>query len=160
MQRQQGGGEGQGVLGVVGAEDHGIALCRQTAHHLQYPQLVAVVQRRGGLVHHQHLRLLRQRTGDQHQLLLAAGEMGEVPLPQMGRAHLLQRLVRLPYLGRARLLEGVQLTGRAHQHRVQHRVAEGGRVDLGDVGDASGPLTGRQGREILTVHFYVPHLGR
>ena len=78
----------------------------------------------------------------------------------MGRAHLLQRLLRLTHLRRFRLPEGVYLPAGAHQHRIQHRVAEGGRVDLGDIGDTPRPLTGRHGGQITAVDGDLSGAGR
>ena len=86
--------------------------------------------------------------------------MGKVPLPQVRRAHLPQRLLRLTHLRRFRLLEGVHLAAGAHQHRVQHRVAEGGGVDLGDIGDTPRPLTGRHGGQIKAVDGDLSGAGR
>ena len=41
----------------------------------QHAHLVAEVEAGGGLVHHQHLRLLRQRAGDQRKLALPAAHV-------------------------------------------------------------------------------------
>lgn len=70
-------GKTQGVLGIVGGEQDGVAPLRQETHLLQHTELVAVIQRGGGLVHDEELRLLAQGAGNEHQLLLAAGEGGE-----------------------------------------------------------------------------------
>ena len=53
-----------------------------------------------GLVHDEELRLLAQGAGNEHQLLLAAGEGGEVPLRQVSHTQLLQG-------GQSLLLQGL-----------------------------------------------------
>ena len=68
------------MLGIVGAQKHGVALPAQSTHLLQNPKLVAVVQGRGRLVHDEDVRLLGQGPGYEHQLLLTAGKMGKAPV--------------------------------------------------------------------------------
>ena len=53
----------------------------------------------------------------------------------MGHAQLVQRGHGLPLLLSGRGTERRQLAGQAHQRRIQHGVAEGGAVYLGNVGD-------------------------
>ena len=123
------------MLGIVGGQQHRVALPRQLTHPLQHPQLVAVIQRGCGLVHHQNIRPLAQGAGDENQLLLAAGQGGEVPLRQLCHAHLLQRIHGMLFHPRRGRAERRQLPGQTHQRGVQHRIAEGGTVDLRDIGD-------------------------
>ena len=52
----------------------------------------------------------------------------------------------------ARLLQRGELPGGAHENGVQHRVAEGGAVDLGDIGHAPGPLPVGQGADVPAIH--------
>ena len=96
----------------------------------------------GGLVHDEELRLLAQGAGNEHQLLLAAGEGGEVPLRQVSHTQLLQGGQSLLLQGLGGALERGQVPGQAHEGGVQHGIAEGGTVYLRDVGDA-----GRSRRE-------------
>ena len=142
-QRQHPVGEAQGVLGVVGGEDDRIAPAGQRLHAAQHPQLVAVVQRGRGFVHHQNVRLLAQRPGNEHQLLLTAGQLRKAAGGQLRHAQLLQRGHGPPLLLRGGSAERRQLTGQPHQRRVQHGIAEGGAVYLRDVGNMSRqrPLT-------------------
>ena len=134
-QRQHPVGKAQGVLGIVGGEDNGVAPAGQLLDAPQHPQLVAVVQRGRGFVHHQNVRLLAQRPGNKHHLLLAAGQLRKAAGRQMGHTQLLQRGHGLLLLLSGGGAERRQLAGQAHQRRIQHGVTEGGAVYLGDVGD-------------------------
>ena len=52
------------------------------------------IQRGGGLVAEQHLRIHRQRTGDGHALLLTAGELAGIGLHAVAQAHEVEQLLR------------------------------------------------------------------
>ncbi len=151
MQGQDAAGKTQGVLGIVGGEQDGVALLRQETHLLQHTELVAVIQRGGGLVHDEELRLLAQGAGNEHQLLLAAGEGGEVPLRQVGHTQLLQGGQSLLLQGLGGALERGQVPGQAHEGGVQHGIAEGGTVYLRDVGDAGRQLPAGEGPHVAAV---------
>ena len=47
----------------------------------------------GGLVAQHHLRVVRQRAGNGHALLLAAGKLAGVALRQIGQAHQFKQLM-------------------------------------------------------------------
>ena len=104
----------------------------------QHTKLVAVVQRGRGFVHHQNVRLLTQSAGDQHQLLLAAGQLRKITVGQMHYAQLLQSGQSLLLLLGGGGAERRELAGQTHQHRVQHGITKGRAVYLGDVGDMGG----------------------
>ena len=148
------------MLRVVRGEQHAIALGRQLPHQPQDAQLIAVVQRGGRLVHHQDAGLLRNRAGHQHQLLLAAGEMREVALRQLRCADPVKRVHRLTHLRLPGLGKRGELTRRAHEHGIQHRIAEGGPVDLRNIGDPPGHLPARQAAHILAIREYAALIAR
>ena len=52
------------------------------------------IQRGGGLVAEQHLRIHRQRAGDGHALLLTAGELAGIGLHAVAQAHQVKQLLR------------------------------------------------------------------
>ena len=122
---------------MAGKQD-GIALPCQRLDPLHHPQLVPIVQAAGRLVHDQQAGLLRQRPGDQHQLLLPAGKLPVAAALHPGNAHLGQRLPRnaeLPFSG---ALQSPHLMGRAHQHHLQYGIVEGRGVGLRDIGHQGG----------------------
>ena len=152
LQCQNAVGKGHCVLGIVRAQQYRISLPAQTAHLLQNTKLIAVIQCRGRLVHDENIRLLGNGAGDEHQLLLAAGEMRKITLRQMRHPHTGERLMGGVNLRALWLLERGELARSAHQRRVQHGIAEGGPMGLGDVGDAPGPFTVRQTANLLPIH--------
>jgi hypothetical protein len=94
-QQQHAVGEHQRAVGRVRRHHHGQpALPRQVRHHLQHPELVARVEVGVGLVHQQDVAALRQPAGDQHQLALAAAELGVAPVAEVGQADQRQRVER------------------------------------------------------------------
>ena len=58
----------QCVVGIVRQEQHRQPLAGEATGFLHRPALVAEIQTGSGLVEQHHLRLLRQRAGNQHQL--------------------------------------------------------------------------------------------
>jgi hypothetical protein len=82
-------GDLQGMGGVVGGEEHGARLAMgQVADELQHHLLVGQVQRRAGLIQQDILAGAHQRAGNQHQLLLAAGERTKRAVSEVGDAQL------------------------------------------------------------------------
>jgi hypothetical protein len=63
-----------GEAHFVGDADHGHAFHGQVLHHVQHFADHFRVERRGRLVEQHHLRVHRQRPGNRHALLLAAGQ--------------------------------------------------------------------------------------
>ena len=67
---------------VVGGDDDDPTGLRQPAHQLEHPVDLHEVEVGGGLVGEDQRRVVHQRPGDRHPLLLAAGEVaGEVVDP-------------------------------------------------------------------------------
>ena len=60
----------------------------------QHAHLVAEVEAGGGLVHHQHLRFLRQRAGDQRELAFAAAHVRIRPVGKIVDVEESQQFVR------------------------------------------------------------------
>ena len=89
-QADDAGGVGFGQFRVVGDHDH-----QAVAGHLleQFHDLDAglAVQRAGGLVRQQNVRVVDQRAGDGHPLHLAAGQLVGQLVDVLAQAHLLQR---------------------------------------------------------------------
>ena len=86
VQEDDGVGDLAGEADLVGDDDHGHPARRQVPHDGQHLADQLGVQRAGRLVEQHQLGLHRQRAGDGHPLLLAAGQ-----LPRVG-----VRLVRQP----------------------------------------------------------------
>ena len=72
-----------GEVEVVGDEQAGQPIAHQLAHQLDDFHLVPDVERRGRLVEHQRVGLLRQRAGHADPLPLAAGERLDQALPSV-----------------------------------------------------------------------------
>ena len=66
-------------------------------------------------------RLLGQRAGDEHPPLLAAGQLADQPLRQVGQPHPLQRRHRRLAVAPAGPAHQAQAAVAAHQHDVQRR---------------------------------------
>ena len=70
----------RGDLGIVGDQDHGVVRVAQALEQAKDLFAGLAVERAGGFVGQQDRRLVDQRAGDRHALLLAAGEFaGQVP---------------------------------------------------------------------------------
>ena len=74
----------------MGDEDHRVPLLVELLEEAQHLPASAGVQGAGGLVGQDDGGLPRQRPGDGHPLLLAAGELAGKVLPFVGKAHPLQ----------------------------------------------------------------------
>ena len=83
------GGQVQVMNGDDNERAAGLHVFMQAVKHLH---LVANVQRAGGFVQQKQAGLADQALGQQHQLLLAAGEGGHGPLVQVGNAKTVQHL--------------------------------------------------------------------
>ena len=84
--------DGDGV--VVGDEDHRVPGGVDILQHGQHLPAGVGVQRAGGLIRQNHRRISRQRPGDGHPLLLAAGELHGLVLQLVAQAHQLQCQLR------------------------------------------------------------------
>lgn len=73
---------GCGQVQVVERGDHGPSEPGDQPHQLQLERDVEVV---GGFVENQHRALLCERPGQQHPLLLTAGELADLPFGQRVR---------------------------------------------------------------------------
>ena len=78
-------------------------------------------------VHQVEVRLLGQGPGQKGPLLLAAGELTDLPIDELGHAHLLQRLHGNPAVRSPRAPEPSQVAVAPHQHHVADR---GGKVPV------------------------------
>ena len=131
------------MVGIVGGEHHGQARSGQPLNLAQHTPLVAEVEAGGRFVQDHSARLLRQRTGHQHQLTLAARELGHRPfreLPDAQPAHGLHH--RRPVAGRGRR-EHAAVRGATHEHDFARKKAESGAGDLRHVRHAQSALTQR-----------------
>ena len=124
----------------MGRLDDGEALAGQLANAAQHAHGVAIVERRSGLVHDDGVRVLRQRPGDKHQLLLATGDSRRRAMRQAGYAHALESLPSALHLVGARNPKGARLRSGAHKHHVEHAVVIHGLVRLRNVGYRAGTL--------------------
>ena len=120
--------------------DDGEPLAGKLPHARQNAHGVAVVEGACGLVHHDGLRVLRQGSGNERHLLLAARDLGIGAMRQMGDADLVERLHRAVLVGLARVVEQTQVGSGAHEHDVDDLVVVDARMRLRDVGDELGAL--------------------
>lgn len=135
------------LLHVVRDEDHGDALRPQIAQHRKEAVHLALHERRGRLVQHEHLRLLRQRPGDLHDLLLRGRQVAHQRVarqlePEMGA----DQLFGAP-LHRAGAQEGAEAQLVVQEHRLGHGGRRHEKPLLMDEMDAQ-PLD-RGGRQAL-----------
>ena len=116
----------------------------------------ADVQARGGLVQQDQLRLPQQRPGDERRLLLPAGKLPDLPLPQLQQVQPLQDLVRaVTFLG-AGAAEPAPLPGQPQQHHLLHRDGKA-QVDLFQLRHvAHGAEGGAVGRRPVDHHPPLP----
>ena len=77
---------------VMGDEHHRMALPMQVLQHSQHLAAGVAVQRAGGLIRQQDIRVVDQRTGNGNALHLAAGHFAGVLVQLIAQPHLLQRL--------------------------------------------------------------------
>ena len=82
-----------GFLDVVRGEDDGDAGGAQRAHHLPHVLAQLDVDAGGRLVEEQDARLVRQRLGDQHAALHAAGQRHDLAVLLVPQRELLQHLL-------------------------------------------------------------------
>src|SRR6266511_440636 len=147
---QQGVVEAGGHASVVGDHHHRhAALGPQPRQQLQDLVAGARVEVAGRLVGQQHRRLGRQRPGDRHPLLLAAGELRGPVQQALGEAHGLQGLGGAPApLGPAepavdqREADVAERRGPRQELEVledeaDHLVAEPGQLVVGQPGDVA-----------------------
>ena len=81
-----------GFLDVVGGQDDGHAGGAQRAHHLPHVLAQLDVDAGGRLVEEQDLRLVRQRLGDQHPALHAAGQRHDLAVLAVPQGQVLEHL--------------------------------------------------------------------
>ena len=99
----------------MGDDDHRHAVRRQLFHNLQNLADHLRVQRRGRLVKQHDVGVHRQRTGDRHTLLLAAGKLCRVGFGLFGQPHAIQQVQRT--------LLGLGFRCLFQFHRGQHHIA-------------------------------------
>ena len=139
----------------MAGKQNGIPLLRQPLDPLHHPQLVAVVQAAGRLVHNQQLGLLRQCPCNQHKLLLAAGKPAIAASLHVGYAHLRQCAARDGKLLFTGALQSPHPVGSAHQHHLQHRVVKGRGMRLRDIGNLRCDLPRLQGLYLPPIYGYA-----
>ena len=101
-------------------DQHGLPLVAQLAQQREDDPLRGRVDPRHRLVHEIHVGSLSQRSGQKRPLLLAAGKLSDLPIGQVGQAHLRQAIAGPGDVGRARSFEPPQPAERSHQHEVAH----------------------------------------
>ena len=83
----------QGVIHLMQRDDHGDAVVLiDVAQGVHHDAGGFRVQRGDGFIGQNHLRLLHQRAGNRHTLLLSAGEGGNALMGKMHHANAGQRL--------------------------------------------------------------------
>ena len=140
------------MIGVVGRLHDGESLAGELPHAGEHAHGVAVIESARGLIHDDGLGVLGQRPGNEHELLLAAGDLRIGAMGQVLDADAGQRLVGSPQLGLAGRGEHLQVVAAGHEHHIDHFVVVHWRMRLGNVGDLAGALAHRKRAQILSVH--------
>ena len=104
-----------GLFDVMRGQDDGDAFGLQRPHHFPHALAQFDVDAGGGLVEEQHLRLVRQRLGDHHPALHAAGQGDDLGVLLVPQRQVLQHLFDMS--GVFRLAEQAA----AETHRRPHR---------------------------------------
>ena len=109
LQAHEVGEVGGDAVQVVGREHDGEAVGVEVGEEVQDLVAGAHVDAGRGLVEQQHSGLAEQRPGDEHPLLLAAGELADVAIAEAADAELVEHVVDFgaarratPTAGRAR----------------------------------------------------------
>jgi hypothetical protein len=103
---------------VVRREQHGQAVAVQLVEQVEHLVARPHVHARRRLVHEQQLRPAQQRPGDEHALLLAAGQLADLPAGEVGDAQPLQHPRHLLPLGSGRSGQQARLAAR-HEHALR-----------------------------------------
>src|SRR5215831_17285736 len=135
-------GGAQRVVRIMGCEKDAVSRCSERADFAHDFALIAEVQARGGLVEHDEPRLLSERTGQQHELALAAGDHGIGPLLEMRDAEPVECARRDYVVSRGRPGEQIAVGGAAHQHYAFDREGESCHMRLWHIGNTARALTG------------------
>ena len=76
------------------------------------------------IVHQEQLGFLRQRAGNEHPLLLTAGQFADLPVGKVGRTHQREGITHQVAIAVARLPQQTNARDAAHQHHIAHRHRE------------------------------------
>ena len=104
-----------GLLDVVRGQDDGDAGGAQRAHHLPHVLAQFDVDARGRLVEKQDLRLVRQRLGDHHAALHAAGQRDDLGVLLVPQRQVLQHLLDMGGVLRLAEQAAAEADGRPHR---------------------------------------------
>lgn len=97
-----------------------------------------------------------QRPGNEHELLLAAGDLRVGAMGQVLDADAGQRLVGSPQLGLPGRGERLQVVAAGHEHHIDHFVVVHRRVRLGNVGDLAARSRTERARRSFPFTRIVP----
>ena len=139
------------MVGIVGGQDHAVALLLQTADRFQHLDLVAVVQMGGGFIHQDEGGALGQGPGDGHLLPLAAGDLAVGAIRKIFDAHAPDGLHGDVVMLLLRPGQGAHVGGTARDHVLQHRKIEAGHDDLGHIADDPRHFPRRHFADVLAV---------
>ena len=117
-------GEEEGVVRVVGRQQHGHAVADQVPQQGQHAGLVVQVQGGRRLIEHQQRAPGRQGAGDEHQLLLAATQRRVRAVRQVGDADPLNGVLRSRAVEPPGHREPPDLAGAAHEDHVPDPVGK------------------------------------
>ena len=104
----------------MGAHEHGDAPLAQPREEVEDRLLGVHVHAGEGLVEQQHVRLLGERPGEEHALLLAAGQLADGAPRELGDAELVETARHHLAVGRLRAAQPAQAAVAPHHHHVAH----------------------------------------
>src|SRR5215471_15693036 len=125
------------MVRIMGCEKDTVSRCGERADFAHYLALIAEVQARGRLVEHDESRLLSERTGEEHELALAAGDHRVGSLLEMRDAKPVEGARHNDVVPSGRPGEQIAMGGAAHQHHAFHREGEGRYMRLWHIGDTA-----------------------
>ena len=128
---------GSDAVEVVGGQDDRQPVAVQVAEEVEDLVAGPEIDTRGRLVHQQQLRSTEQCPGDEHSLLLASGQLANVPVGKRGDLETLQDRVDLGPLAAAAPRPHAS-AGAGHEDALadRHREVPVDGLDLRDVADA------------------------
>jgi hypothetical protein len=105
---------------IVMHRDHRLAGRPQVFQHIDDRPFGGGVHPGKGLVQQVKLRLLRQRPGQEHPLLLAARQLPDLAMPEIGHADPRQAGLRPGAMRAADAADQAKLGIEPHQHHIAH----------------------------------------
>ena len=116
---------------------------------------VLEVEEGGGLVEEQDFRVLDQRSGEEGELTLAAGEARDLAVGEISEPQAIEGFAGESHVGIALEAEQRLMRGTTHQDELTDPERKGHVEVLGYEGDAPGQSSSRKGRDVLAAQRHT-----